>query len=150
MRGWDSSISWQSVGLKSQGAIVTRVRVPCEARDFSPRVNFRCRLLRCPCAVACFSICAHVLKIPNTGSHTIVGHTDILIVCPCISMSVYMHTLVGVGSAALTAAVPYPVEATRIFREGQRNIGRKEQEKRQKKYKKDMQSEMRHRVAISF
>ena len=29
---------------KKTGAILTRVRVPGAARDFSPRVNFRCRL----------------------------------------------------------------------------------------------------------
>ena len=29
-------------------AMLTRVRVPGAARDFSPRTNFQCRLLRCP------------------------------------------------------------------------------------------------------
>ena len=30
--------------IEKSGAILTRVRVPGAARDFSPRVNFRCRL----------------------------------------------------------------------------------------------------------
>ena len=45
-----------------------------------------------PCAIACISI-LHTLKIPNTGSHALLGHRKIL------------HTLVGMASAALVAAV---------------------------------------------
>ena len=45
-----------------------------------------------PCAIANTNICAQ--KIPDIGSQT--GTTKIL------------HTLVGMGSAALVAAVPYP------------------------------------------
>ena len=41
-----------------------QVRFPGAARDFSPRVNFQCRLsygVRTPpCATACINICAHV------------------------------------------------------------------------------------------
>ena len=32
-----------------------------------------------------------------------------------------LHTLIGMGSAALAAAVPYPVKTIRISREGQRS-----------------------------
>ena len=44
------------------GTPQTPVRFPGAARDFSPRVNFQCRLsydVRTPpCAIACFHICA--------------------------------------------------------------------------------------------
>ena len=43
---------------------LTQVRFPGAARDFSPRVNFQCRLSygvrTVPCAVACINICAQV------------------------------------------------------------------------------------------
>ena len=46
------------------GTLPTQVRLSGAARDFSPRVNFQCRLsydVRTPlCAVACIYICAHV------------------------------------------------------------------------------------------
>ena len=46
------------------GTLPTQVRFPCAARDFSPRVNFQCRLSQGvrtpPCAIACISICVHV------------------------------------------------------------------------------------------
>ena len=49
------------------GTSPTQVRFPGAARDFSPRVNFQCRLshgVRTPqSAIACIYICAHV-KVP--------------------------------------------------------------------------------------
>ena len=48
----------------------------------------------------------HTLKIPNTGSYSIVGHTKIL------------HIPTEMGSAALAAVVPYPGKATRVSRKG--------------------------------
>ena len=46
------------------GTPLTQVRFPCAARDFSPRVNFQCRLSSDarapPCAIACIYIRAHV------------------------------------------------------------------------------------------
>ena len=46
------------------GTPLTQVRVPGAANDFSPRVNFQCRLSNCvrtpSCAIACINICAHV------------------------------------------------------------------------------------------
>ena len=46
------------------GTLPTQVRFPGAARDFSPRVNFHCRLsysVHTPlCAIAYINICAHV------------------------------------------------------------------------------------------
>ena len=43
---------------------LTQVRFPGAAGDFSPRVNFQCRLSYAvrtpPCAITCINICAHV------------------------------------------------------------------------------------------
>ena len=43
---------------------LTQAGFPGVARDFSPRVNFQCRLSYSvcapPCAIACFNICARV------------------------------------------------------------------------------------------
>ena len=69
------------------GAILTRVRVPGAARDFSPRGSFQCRLsygvrTAPPCAIACINFRASVKQIPNTDSYAIVwthestAHTD--------------------------------------------------------------------------
>ena len=51
--------------------LLTQVRFPGVATDFSPRVSFQCRLLTCvrtpqtpatppQCTIACINICAHV------------------------------------------------------------------------------------------
>ena len=44
--------------------LTTQVRFPGSARDFSPRVNFQCRLFHGvytpPSAIACIYICAYV------------------------------------------------------------------------------------------
>ena len=46
------------------GTSPSQVRFPGAARDFSPRVNFQCRLFydarTPPCAAVCINICAHV------------------------------------------------------------------------------------------
>ena len=46
------------------GTPLRQVRFLGAARDFSPRVHFRCRLSygvrTLPCAIACFKLCAHV------------------------------------------------------------------------------------------
>ena len=57
------------------GAILTRVRVPSAARDFSPSQLPVQTLLRrpySPCVQSLASTSERTLKIPNTGSHTIV------------------------------------------------------------------------------
>ena len=80
------------------GAILTRVRVPAAARDFHPRVKFRCRLSygvrTAPRAQSHASASVRTLQIPNTGNHAIVWtHENTA------------HTLIGMGSAVLAAAV---------------------------------------------
>ena len=89
------------------GTMLMQVQVPSAARDFSPWVSFQCR--RChgvhtappPRVQAHASSSVPTLKIPNTGNYTI-GCTEI------------QHTLIGLGSTALSAPVPYPVKATQI------------------------------------
>ena len=56
-----------SVGRASDRHAADACSIPGAARDFSPRINFQCRL-SCsvrthPCAIACINICAHV-KLP--------------------------------------------------------------------------------------
>ena len=57
------------------GTLLTRVRFPGAARDFSPRVNFQCRLSygvpTPPCAIACIYIRAHVRLITETLKHPV-------------------------------------------------------------------------------
>ena len=97
--------------IEKPGAVLTRVRVPGAARDFSSRVNFQCRLsygvITSPSSPASLSV--RTLKIPTLAAIALFGHTKIL------------HTLIGMGSAALAAAVPYPGKATRISRKEQRS-----------------------------
>ena len=53
-----------------------------------------------PCTIACIKFCVHV-KIPRHWQHILLfGHSKIL------------QTHIGMGSAALAAAVPYPGRAT--------------------------------------
>ena len=73
---------------KSQGTILIRVRVPGEAGDFSPRASFQCRLCY---GVSTTSMCNCMHQL---CAILLFGHTQIL------------YTLVGMGSAALAAAVP--------------------------------------------
>ena len=60
LKGWDVA---QLVERRT-GTPLMQDRIPVAAGDFSPRVNFQCRLsygVRTPpCAVACVSICEHV------------------------------------------------------------------------------------------
>ena len=68
------------------GARPTRVRVPGAARDVSPGVIFQCRhsygVRTAPRVQSLSSAAVRTLKIPNTGSHTVVrthgntAHTD--------------------------------------------------------------------------
>ena len=64
---------------ENPGTILTRVRVPGAARDFSPRVSFQCRLsYGVRTAPVCNRMLQHprTLKIASTGSHTIVWTHD--------------------------------------------------------------------------
>ena len=94
------------------GTILPPVRVPGTARDFYPRINFQCRyfLLRCPHSPreqSHASTSVRVKKSQTLEAIPLFGHTKIL------------HTPIGMGSAALAAAVPYPGKTSRIFRKGQ-------------------------------
>ena len=78
------------------GAILTRVRVPGAAKDFSPRVNFQSKLTVpvYPHVKLYASESVHMLKIPNTGCHTIVWtHENTA------------QAVTEMGSVALAAAV---------------------------------------------
>ena len=78
------------------GAVVSRVRVDGAARYFSPTVSLQCRLSygvrAAPRVQSYASTSGRTLKIPNTGSHTIVWTQENT-----------LHTFIGMGSAALTA-----------------------------------------------
>ena len=88
---------WVECPIEKSGAILTRVRFFGPARDFcSPESPFCADTFaiveQLPCGIVYLSICAHV-KDPT---HWQRGHTQTL------------HTLVGMGSAALVAAVALP------------------------------------------
>ena len=78
-------------------------------------------LLRCPysppCAVACTNICAHVKNLKHWQSY----HCLDTRMWEGTSRSKILHTLVGMGSAALATAVPYPGMATSVSCKGQRS-----------------------------
>ena len=91
--------------MKSLGTILSRVRVPGGAKDFPLSQLPVQTLLRCPYSPRVQSHASksgRTLKIPDTGSHTLFAHTEIL------------HTLIGMGSAALAAAAPFPGKATQF------------------------------------
>ena len=101
------------------GAILTSVRVPSAARIFFSQSQCSVQTLLLfsysPCVTvlkyACINFCAALYKPQTLGyiqmAIPLFGHTKIL------------QTLIGMGSAALAAAVPYPGEATRISSKGQ-------------------------------
>ena len=97
-----------------EGAILTRVRVPGATRDCLPESAFSADSLTVsvqpPCAIACINICAHVKKKEKKKA---------LAAIPLFGHPKMLHTLTGIGSAALAAAVPYPGKATRNSYEGQ-------------------------------
>ncbi len=65
------------------------------------------------CAIACISSCAHFKHPKHWQPYN------------CLDTQKYctdiLHTLIGMGSAALAATVPYPGKMTRISRKGQRS-----------------------------
>ena len=83
--------------IEKTGTILMWVQVPGAARDFCPKVNFQCRL-----SFSGTSPARTLAAMP------LFGHTKI------------PHTLIGMGSTALVAAVPYPGKVIRIFHTGQR------------------------------
>ena len=74
-------------------AILRKIRVLCAARDFFSSADSLTVSVQTPCAVACSNICANVKNSKHWQPSHLHGHVKIL------------HTLVGVGSAALAAAV---------------------------------------------
>ena len=108
----------QRVPWKAIGAILMRVGVPGAAWDFGPRVDFQADSLSAatqpPCAIACikFTICARVKNPEHWQPHQL----------RCTKI---LHTLIGMGSTALTAAMPYPGKATQISHMGQLSNGEK-------------------------
>ena len=87
---------------KMPGTILMRVQFPGAARDFSPRVNFQftsTHLQRSysPRVLSHASTSVCMLKPQTLTAMPVFGHTEIL------------HTLIGVSSAALTAAVASPM-----------------------------------------
>ena len=89
------------------GTPPTQVRFPGAAEDFSPRVNFQCRLFYFvrtpPCAIACIYICAHV---KDPGVHIRVRWI----------METLKHPACSLGWVArLCRSWLLPGKATRIF-----------------------------------
>ena len=92
-----TGLTWQNVRLKKPRVILTRVRVPGAARDFSPGVNVSPELTSSavsltvsaqpPCAVTCINIYICTLQTPSTDSYTIVWtHEKCVRVCVCVRL----------------------------------------------------------------
>ena len=109
--------------IEKTGTILMWVQVPGAARDFCPKVNFQCRL----------SYIVHTASPPppppttppmcnHSHSHL---HTheksQTLAAIPLFGHMKILHAMIGMGSTALVAAVPYPGKATWISRMGQRS-----------------------------
>ena len=58
------TVQWVERRIKRPGTILTRVRFPGAARDFSPSANSLTFTVSAqpPCAIACINSCAHVEK----------------------------------------------------------------------------------------
>ena len=110
------------------GTILMWVRVPGAARDFPPRESTSSAdsltvSVQTLCANAMHQhLCAHS-KSQTAVPLLLFGHTKIL------------HSLVGMGSAAFVAAVPYPSKATQISCEAQQR-GTKQNGQGKKYYSK--------------
>ena len=103
------------------GAVLTQVRFPSAARDFSPTVqesSFSADSYNVCTAPVCNRIHAsmyvRMLKIPNAGSHTIIW---ILRNTVHTRTHIHTHTLwqEGMGSTVLVAAVTLPKESSPHF-----------------------------------
>ena len=102
------------------GTILMWVQVPGAARDFCPKVNLQYRL----------SYIAHTAPPPTPppSSHSHL-HTheksQTLAATPLFGHMKILHAMIGMGSAALVAAVLYPGKATWTSRMGQRSTKKK-------------------------
>ena len=90
---------------------------PLCGKKFPPHQRLVLTLLQCPYSPhvqshASTSVCR--LKIPNTGSKTIVWthKSQTLAAIPLSGLTKTLHTLIRMGSAALAATVPYPGKST--------------------------------------
>ena len=98
-------LMWVQLRTKKAGVVLMWVQFPRVAWIFLPESAFSADSLTAaysPCVQSYASMSVCMLTVPNTGSHTIVWTHKTL------------HTLTGMGSAALVAAVPYPGWATQI------------------------------------
>ena len=99
--------------MKSQAQCWRGFKTQARQEIFLPESPFSADSLtvsaQLPRAAACINICIHV-KNPNIGSHTIV-RTD----------ENTTHTLTGMGSAALAAAVLCAAKTTRSIRKDSNN-----------------------------
>ena len=77
------------------------VRVHGAARDISPRVNLQCRLCY---IISTAPVCNRLHQYPC--------ESQTLAAIPLFGVTKILHTLIGMGSAVLAAAVPYPGKAS--------------------------------------
>ena len=97
---------WVERPTENPDAILMQVRIPGVAFFFSfPQSAFSADFLtvsvQSPCAIACINFCAHVKNPKHWQPYF------------CLDARKYgTDRLVGMGSAALAAAVPYPGKAT--------------------------------------
>ena len=83
------------------------VRVHGAARDFSPRVDFQCRLCY---IISTAPACNRLYQYPCAHEKS-----QTLAAIPLFGVTKMLHTLTGMGSVVLAAAVPYPGKVTWIF-----------------------------------
>ena len=97
---------WVERPTEKSGAVLTRVRVPDAARGFlpEPASSVECLTLSVQPRVC-------IRKYQDRGSRQ---KSQTLTATPLFGHTKIQHTLIGMGSAALAAAVPYPGKATRI------------------------------------
>ena len=100
---------WVERPIEKPGAILTRVRVPrCDVQGIFLPDSFQCRLSH---GVRTAPVC-------NRMHQQLCAHHCLAI--PLFGLTKILHTPIGMGSAALAAAVPpYPSGATRISLKGQ-------------------------------
>ena len=98
--------------IEKPGVMLRWVRVSCAVRFFSPTSQLSVQTLTVslqpPCAIACINICLHVKNPKRWQPYHCFENTA--------------HTMsLGMGSAALVAAVPCPGNETQISCKGQRS-----------------------------
>ena len=94
---------------ETPGAMLTRVRVPGATRDFCPKVNSQRSLSY---GVRTAPVCNRRHQYQSVRTLNIPGTLAAIQQCLDTRRTI-LHTLIGMGSAARAAAVPYPGKATR-------------------------------------